>query len=217
MTPHPLPKKNGSQITRRTTRRKSGMTRKNMKSDHRLMIWLSVPFAVALAQILYHDRAQPAGRVSYEGSGYRVRESLDHRFDWDLFVDTVTEATPAREQNEVAKYCYYTAIVIGKDFAGEAGLLGGTSRWVMTIHPPEQAKDRPANAPSTNPSAADMRGSGKWRTWTTADGRFRVDAKFVRSSSDTVTLEKQDGTTVDVSLEILCDEDRDFIRKRRPK
>jgi hypothetical protein len=71
------------------------------------------------------------------------------------------------------------------------------------------------NAPSTSPSTADMSDLPKWRTWTTADGRFRVDAKFVRSSSDTVTLEKQDGTTVDVSLEVLCAEDRDFIRKRR--
>ncbi len=278
---------------------------KYVPNGERLGCW-----SVALAQILYYHRVQPAGQVSYDGSGYRVRESLDHRFDWDLFADTVTEATPARTQNEVAKYCYYAAIVIGKDFAGEAayhgnsdarrkgvsdhfscttrryrtdvegweavgqvilselaerrplllyadphafvidgargdaarfevhlncgwggadngwyrfnqpfktsrGLLGGTSRWVMTIQPPDQPKARPANAPSTSPSAADMRDLRKWRTWTTADGRFRVHAKFVRSSSDTVTLEKQDGTTVDVRLEILCAEDRDFVGKHR--
>jgi hypothetical protein len=98
-----------------------GLYAKYVPNNERLGCW-----SVALAQILYYHRVQPAGQVSYEGDGYRVRESLDHRFDWDLFADTVTEATPARKQNEVAKYCYYAAIVIGKDFAGEAAYHGNS-------------------------------------------------------------------------------------------
>ena len=282
-----------------------GLYAKYAPNNERIGCW-----SVALAQMLYYHRVQPVGEVAYEGRGYRVREVLDHRFNWELFADTVTESTPPRKQSEVARYCYYTAIAIGKDFVEEAayhgnsdvrrkgiaehfncttrrfrtdvegweavrkiilselaerrplllyaephafvidgargdaaafevhlncgwggiddgwylferpfktsrGLLGGTSRWVMTLHPPDQPKTQPTNAASSIPSAADANESRMWRTWTTADGRFTVDAKLVGLSFDTATLEKRNGTTVDVSLRILSAEDRDFIRKHR--
>jgi hypothetical protein len=57
----------------------------------------------------------------------------------------------------------------------------------------------------------------KWRTWTTADGKFSVEAKFVKFAAGLLTLEKRDGKTVEVKLVILSDEDQDFVRQRGRK
>ncbi len=54
-----------------------------------------------------------------------------------------------------------------------------------------------------------------WRTWTTADAHYTVEAKFVKYAFGTLTLEKKDGTTVDVELDKLCQEDQDFVRQRK--
>lgn len=81
-------------------------------------------WSVALAQILYYHKAQPTGQVSYEGKGYRVSETLSRRFNWGLFANSLTPSTPAAKRSEVARYCYYTAIAIGKDFAGEEAYKG---------------------------------------------------------------------------------------------
>jgi len=56
--------------------------------------------------------------------------------------------------------------------------------------------------------------AARWRTWTTADGRHKVEAKFVTLIGGTLTLEKRDGTTVDVKLSILCPEDQSFVKRR---
>ena len=56
-----------------------------------------------------------------------------------------------------------------------------------------------------------------WRTWTTADGKYTVEAKFIKYAAGTLTLEKKDGTTVDVELDRLCPEDQDFIKERKAK
>lgn len=62
-----------------------------------------------------------------------------------------------------------------------------------------------------------------WRTWTTADGKFTVEAKLVSIGFGKARLEKRDGTTVDVKPDVLSPEDQDFIeewkraRNRRPQ
>lgn len=55
----------------------------------------------------------------------------------------------------------------------------------------------------------------KRRTWTSADGSFTVDAKFVGLISGMVTLEKGDGKTISVNLNQLSQEDQDFIVYRK--
>lgn len=57
-------------------------------------------------------------------------------------------------------------------------------------------------------------GVANWRTWTTADGKYKVEAKFVKFAAGTVTLEKKDRTTVDVKLDVLSEGDQDFVRGR---
>jgi hypothetical protein len=58
-------------------------------------------------------------------------------------------------------------------------------------------------------------GAATWRTWTTCDGKHQVEAKFLKHASGTVTLGKKDGTTVDVKLELLCADDRDFVSQQK--
>lgn len=55
----------------------------------------------------------------------------------------------------------------------------------------------------------------KWKTWMSAGGGFRVEAKFVKFVNGTVTLERKDGTTFDVSIDKLSADDQDFIKNRK--
>jgi hypothetical protein len=53
--------------------------------------------------------------------------------------------------------------------------------------------------------------AAKWRTWTTADGKFKVEAKFVTLAAGKLTLEKRGGARVSVKLDVLCPADHEFI------
>ena len=76
-------------------------------------------WSVALAQILYYHKMQPTGKVSYDSAGYTISETLGHPpFDWSKFADSLTDSTPPEVRSEVARYCYYTSIAIGKIFVG---------------------------------------------------------------------------------------------------
>ena len=57
--------------------------------------------------------------------------------------------------------------------------------------------------------------AAKWRTWTTADGKYKLYAKFVKLASRTLTLQKKDGTTIDVKIDLLCAEDHRFVEQRQ--
>jgi uncharacterized cupin superfamily protein len=55
----------------------------------------------------------------------------------------------------------------------------------------------------------------KRRSWTSADGKFTVDAKFVSLISGVATLERDDGQQIKVGLDRLSDDDQDFIREQK--
>lgn len=105
---------------------------------------------------------------------------------------------------------YYAVIPYKK-----APLAAPNNLAVRSNRTPERVKPRNPRAAANEPRDADAIEARKWRKWTTADGKFTVDAKFVRFSMGKVTLEKRNGPTVDVSLEILCSDDHDFIKNRR--
>jgi hypothetical protein len=54
----------------------------------------------------------------------------------------------------------------------------------------------------------------EYRTWKTADGKYSVEANFIKFAAGILTLEKRDGSTVDVKLDILSPDDQDFVRRR---
>jgi hypothetical protein len=53
-----------------------------------------------------------------------------------------------------------------------------------------------------------------FRTWTDAKGTHTTEAKYGGMASDTVRLIKRDGITVEVPLEKLSEEDREWIANR---
>lgn len=89
--------------------------------NQRLGCW-----SVAFAQILHHHRIQPCGKIEYEGDGYKINETLDHEFNWQYFVKSLTTKTPQVVRSEVALYCYYAAIACKKDFKEGKSYLGNS-------------------------------------------------------------------------------------------
>lgn len=87
--------------------------------------------------------------------------------------------------------------------------LGGSTDSVVL--PPPTIPEEPVDPVA----AEDPAEQAKWRTWTTADRQHTIEAKFIKFSNGQVTLEKKDGSTVDVKLDILCSEDQDFIKQRK--
>ena len=66
-----------------------------------------------------------------------------------------------------------------------------------------------ASMPSAGPAAS----SPVVRTWTSADGMFKVDAVLVELlSTNKVKLKRADGNTIEVPLENLSQTDRDFVK-----
>jgi len=66
-------------------------------------------------------------------------------------------------------------------------------------------------------SAKDILRKAKTRVWTSVDGKFSIEATFVKSNPIQVTLEKTDGSMIDVPLEKLSNEDKKFIKNREWK
>ncbi|MBN1873529.1 MAG: C10 family peptidase, partial [Anaerolineae bacterium] len=94
--------------------------------DHlRLGCW-----STAIAQIVYYHRLLPLGSVSYTTStGYAIHEDFDaYSFNWDRFVNKIAADTSETSIDEVARYAYFTAVVIQKDFDTGDYLLGHAER-----------------------------------------------------------------------------------------
>lgn len=75
-------------------------------------------WSTALAQILAYHQYQPTGEISYEtGSGLKIIENLDsYKFDWDLFVERLDAKTSEVSIDQVAKYNYFTEVVLENNF-----------------------------------------------------------------------------------------------------
>lgn len=55
----------------------------------------------------------------------------------------------------------------------------------------------------------------KRRTWTSADAKYKVVAKFVTVIGSVAVLERDDGKQIQVSLDHLSKDDQEFIRERK--
>lgn len=74
-------------------------------------------WSVAFAQVLAFHHLQPLGRVSYRTrGGIAIDEVLDQPVHWDRVVPAIDSDTPAANALETARYCYYAAVVVQKDF-----------------------------------------------------------------------------------------------------
>ena len=75
----------------------------------------------------------------------------------------------------------------------------------------------PGNAPpaEARPSAGDLGGKEKLRLWTSAEGRFTVEAELAADSGDKITLKKKSGAKVEISVAKLSREDRAYVEGLR--
>jgi len=81
-----------------------------------------------------------------------------------------------------------------------------------------EAVARPVQQPPERvrpPAPVDPVDAARWRTWTSADGRFNLRAKFVQATNGRMTLLREDGKRIVVDLERLCEDDVDFVRKQK--
>lgn len=102
---------------------------------------------------------------------------------------------------------------------------------ILPLPPPEQLQ-QPATPPPAVPQpnmeqlrreaeerkreeaerqAAEAAKAERTRTWSTADGKFTVEAEFAGKAFDRVKLRKADGSEIWVDLGTLCEADREWV------
>jgi hypothetical protein len=80
----------------------------------------------------------------------------------------------------------------------------------------------PSVCPAQRPDAKAAEDSGgneaveavRWRTWTDSSGKHKTEARFEAVSNGKVKLVKRDGSTIQLPLEKLCDEDQKWIKQK---
>ncbi|MBN2580234.1 MAG: C10 family peptidase [Pirellulales bacterium] len=93
--------------------------------------WRLGCWSTAFAQILYYHRLLPHGSVTYDCTdyGYHVSENFNsYSFNWNLFVNSINGSTPQASVQQVAKYSYYAAVTIEKDFGTGDYILSHNAR-----------------------------------------------------------------------------------------
>lgn len=86
-------------------------------------------WSTALAQIVYFHQLKPYGHVEYTSrQGYKINENLDSTlFNFNVFAPTIDSSTSGETINQLAKYNYYAALAVQKDF--------GTDRYMNKLAP----------------------------------------------------------------------------------
>ena len=90
-----------------------GGFQKSTPDNLRLGCW-----STALAQIVYYHKLKPYGHVEYTSKhGYKINENLDSsEVNFDFFSPTLDSTTTPEAAKEMAKYNYYAALAVEKDF-----------------------------------------------------------------------------------------------------
>jgi Peptidase C10 family len=84
-------------------------------------------WSTALAQIVYYHKLKPFGHVEYiSRQNYKINEDLDSsQFDFNLFTPSIDSTTSKETIKQLAKYNYYAALAVQKDF--------GTDRYMNKL------------------------------------------------------------------------------------
>ncbi len=90
---------------------------------------------------------------------------------------------------------------------------------VIKVHPrpkppPEPESETKPIAEVQPPPKPLPKPEPEWRTWTSADGQYTVEAEFVSFAMGDVKLRKKDGKTVTLKMKKLSEADQEWIRKK---
>ena len=91
-------------------------------------------------------------------------------------------------------------------------LDGDTSKY-----DPSKYRERMANARAAIEELAKTQAADDYRTWTSADSEYTVEAKFLSYAVDKVKLEKRNGEQISVPIDRLSEEDREHIESKTGK
>lgn len=110
-------------------------------------------------------------------------------------------------------FSWATFELIDAQFPGEDGKWG---EWHMAA---AAAKGAKAAATQKELERARLEATiatekAKWRKWTSANGKFQTEAKFLYTIGEFVVLRKFGGKRIKVRVEQLSKEDQEFIRKK---
>jgi hypothetical protein len=67
------------------------------------------------------------------------------------------------------------------------------------------------------PQTEEVINKSRWHTWTSADGKFTTEAKFVKAMGDIIYLEKQNGKSIQIQRDKLSDKDLYWIKHEKWK
>ncbi len=101
-------------------------------------------------------------------------------------------------------------------------LFGGKTKGWLTNSSTEEAVDTAANskpAPvASQPDTADGDKTAEYRSWTSADGQFQVEAKLVKVEDQVVHFKrKEDDSIIAVPLSKLSRADRRFVQQHQSR
>jgi WD40 repeat protein len=100
------------------------------------------------------------------------------------------------------------------DETTEKTIGGGENATALTTPVREDAPATPETEAAPRPSkTTDTAPKKAIRTWTSADGKFTVQAQFVKAIAGKVYLRLQNGRTIQVPMERLSEDDRRFLQQ----
>ncbi len=113
-----------AQCLTKTNWKQMGGFEKYTPDSLRLGCW-----STAFAQIVYYHQLKPFGVINYTSrQGYKINEALDSlQFDLSIFTPAIDAATSQQAIDQLAKYNYYAALAVQKDF--------GTDRYMNKLAP----------------------------------------------------------------------------------
>ncbi len=101
-----------------------------------------------------------------------------------------------------------------KYLAGASRGDGTVSLWNIEEFAPQAPSEPQPHAPPERRTHQRPKTEPEFRTWTSDDGQFTVEAKLVKTSGDVITLKRKTGEEIDVPIEKLSKKDQEFIRGR---
>lgn len=82
----------------------------------------------------------------------------------------------------------------------------------------QENRNPPPAAPAAEPEGKqESQEKARGRVWTSADGKYKTEARFVRAEAGKIVLQKNDGTEIVVAEEKLSKEDVDWVRSEKWK
>ncbi len=164
-------------------------------------------------------RYSPEGDTFWVSSKVKAKNDfgaeLTYRWETILMLNNHTwELASCTIDGEVV---YTSSVLLDKILAREQnrGGAGPTIDDKQAEADRKAAAERRAAAEKAEKERKQAEEAAKWRTWTDSSGEHKTEAKFGGVIAGKVKLIKRDGSTLQIPLEKLSDEDQDWINNRR--